>query len=111
VTSIYELEPYIPHNSVLGLWAFGGLLGFALLWAMFPVGLFFTVRAYRWARTPLERVAALGAASAQVSYLMQGYGDLGFGAWGPVFTVATAYVLVGKLCVANGAWSRKPAME
>ncbi len=25
---------------------------------------------------------------------MQGYGDLGFGTWGPVFTVATAYALV-----------------
>jgi O-antigen ligase len=104
VTARYELEPYIPHNSVLGLWAYGGLFGFALLWAMFPVGFFFTARAYRWARTPLERVTALGAASAQTSYLMQGYGDLGFGAWGPVFTVATAYVLVGKICIANGAW-------
>jgi len=37
---------YIPHNSVLGLWAFGGLIGFALLWAVYPVGMFFTVRAY-----------------------------------------------------------------
>ena len=27
VTAAYELEPYVPHNSVLGLWAFGGLLG------------------------------------------------------------------------------------
>jgi hypothetical protein len=36
---------------------------------------------------------------------MQGYGDLGFGTWGPVFTVATAYALVGKICVANGAWA------
>ena len=104
VTTGYPLEPYVPHNSVLGLWAFGGLLGFALLWGMFPVGLFFTARAYRWARTPLERVGALGAAGAQVSYLLQGYGDLGFGTWGPVFTVATAYALVGKLCVQNGAW-------
>jgi hypothetical protein len=107
VTSMYELEPYIPHNSVLGLWAYGGLFGFALLWTMFPVGLFFTARAYRWARNPLERVTALGAASVQVSYLMQGYGDLGFGAWGPVFTVATAYALVGKLCIANGAWGAR----
>jgi O-antigen ligase len=104
VTSLYELEPYIPHNSVLGLWAFGGLFGFALLWAMFPVGLFFTARAYRWARTPVERVTALGAASAQVTYLLQGYGDLGFGSWGPLFTVATAYALVGKICIANRAW-------
>jgi O-antigen ligase len=110
VTADYELEPYIPHNSVLGLWAFGGLLGFSLLWALFPVGVFFTVRAYNWAKTPLERVTALGAAAVQVCYIMQGYGDLGFGTWGPVFTVAAAYALVGKICVANGAWG-PPARE
>jgi O-antigen ligase len=104
VTSNYELEPYIPHNSVVGLWAYGGLVGFAVLWAVFPVGFFFTVRAYRWARTPLERVTALVAAAAQVCYLVQGYADLGFGSWGPTFTIATAYALVGKICVANGAW-------
>jgi O-antigen ligase len=104
VTKDYELEPYIPHNSVLGLWAFGGLVGFALLWAIYPVGMFFTVRAYRWSRTPDERIMALGAAAVQICYLMQGYGDLGFGTWGPVFTVAASYALVGKICVANGAW-------
>lgn len=106
VTSVYELEPYVPHNSVLGLWAFGGLFGFTWLWMAFPVGMFFTVRAYRWARTPVERVTALGAAAAQICYLMQGYGDLGFGAWGPVFLVATSYALVGKICAANGGWGR-----
>jgi len=104
ITRVYELEPYVPHNSVLGLWAFGGLIGVSLLWAIFPVGMFFTVRAYRWSRTPLERITALGAAAVQICYLLQGYGDLGFGTWGPVFTVATAYALVGKICVANGAW-------
>jgi hypothetical protein len=104
VLGAYELEPYVPHNSVLGLWAFGGLAGFALLWAIYPVGMFFTIRAYRWSRTPAERITALAAAAAQICYVMQGYGDLGFGTWGPVFTVATAYALVGKICVANGAW-------
>jgi hypothetical protein len=104
VTAAYELEPYVPHNSVLGLWAFGGLVGFALLWMVFPVGLFFTVRAYRWSRTPVERVTALGAGAVQICYLMQGYGDLGFGTWGPVFTVAASYALVGKICIASGAW-------
>jgi O-antigen ligase len=104
VTRVYELEPYVPHNSVLGLWAYGGLVGFALLWVVYPVGMFFTVRAYRWSRTPAERITALGAAAVQICYVMQGYGDLGFGTWGPVFTVAASYALVGKICVANGAW-------
>jgi hypothetical protein len=104
VTRSYELEPYIPHNSVLGLWAFGGLIGFSLLWMVFPVGVFFTVRAYRCARTPLERVTALGAAAVQICYLVQGYGDLGFGNWGAIFTVAASYALVGKICTRNGGW-------
>jgi O-antigen ligase/polysaccharide polymerase Wzy-like membrane protein len=108
ITKSYELEPYIPHNSVLGLWAYGGLVGFTLLWLIYPVGMFFTVRAYRWSRTPVERITALGAAAVQICYLMQGYGDLGFGTWGPVFTVATSYALVGKICVANGAWPGSP---
>jgi len=104
LSGTYELEPYIPHNSVLGLWAFGGLLGFALLWLIYPVGVFFAVRAYRWSRTPTERVTSLAAAAALICYLMQGYGDLGFGTWGPVFTLAAALALVGKICLANGAW-------
>jgi hypothetical protein len=108
VTSVYELEPYIPHNSVMGLWAYGGVLGFAFIWMLFPVGFFFTVRAYRWGRNGRERVTALGAAAVQICYLMQGYGDLGFGHWGSVFTVAVAYALVGKICVANGAWPLVP---
>jgi len=40
-----------------------------------------------------------------VAFLMQGYGDLGFGTWGPVFTVATGYAVVGKICIARGGWS------
>ncbi len=105
VTSIYPLEPYVPHNSVLGLWAFGGLFGFSLLWVVYPVGMFFTIRAYRSTRNPTERTAALGAAAAQICYLIQAYGDLGFGTWGPVFMLATSYAVVGKICVANGAWT------
>ncbi len=111
VENVYELERYIPHNSVLGLWAFGGLLGFALIWAVFPVGIFFTVRAYHWSRTPMERVTALGAAAVQVCYVAQGYGDLGFGSWGSIFTVATSYVLIGKICVANKAWGSRRALR
>jgi len=111
VTKFYELEPYVPHNSVLGLWAFGGIVGFSLIWAVFPVGMFFSVRAYRFSRNPRDRVAALGAVAVQIAYVLQGYGDLGFGAWGPVFTLGASFALVGKICVANGAWGEVPESE
>ena len=58
------------------------------------------------ARTPEERVTALSALAVQICYIMQGYIDLGFGTWGSVFAVAASYALVGKMCVANGAWGR-----
>ena len=47
----------------------------------------------------------------QICYLMQGYGDLGFGHWGSVFTIAAGYALVGKICVANGGWALVPGGE
>ena len=75
------------------------------------MGFFFTARAYRWASTPMERVTALGAAAAQICYLIQGYADVGFGSWGAVFTVATSYALVGEILVANGAWGPAPHGE
>jgi hypothetical protein len=62
---------------VLGLWAFGGLLGFALLWLIYQVGVFFAVRAYRWSRNPTERITSLAAGAALICYPVQGYGDLG----------------------------------
>jgi hypothetical protein len=82
-----------------------------LIWAVFPVGLFFTIREYHWSRTPMERTTALGAAAVQVCYIAQGYGDLGFGSWGSIFTVATSYALIGKICVANKAWGSRRALR
>ena len=49
-------------------------------------------------------MTALGAAAVQICYLVQGYGDLGFGNWGATFTVAASYALVGKICTRNGGW-------
>src|SRR5262249_24808747 len=55
----YSLEHYIPHNSLLGLWAFRGLLGFAGLTMLWTAGNYFAMRAYRNATDPDHRVAAI----------------------------------------------------
>jgi O-antigen ligase len=112
ISRSYSLYRYIPHNSVLGLWAYGGLVGFTLLWAMLVVGIFFAVRVYRFATKPEERTAALAALSVIVVYLVHCYGDMGLGTWTAVFTVAPALVVVGKLAITTGAWpSRASARD
>jgi hypothetical protein len=104
VSSEYALYRFLPHNSILGLWAYGGLVGFTALWAMVVVGLFVGARAYRYAVTVEDRTAALTAVSILVVYLVYCYGDLGLGTWTSVFTVAPAFAVANKLAVSTGAW-------
>jgi O-antigen ligase len=100
----YELEPFQPHNSLLGLWAFGGVVGFTLLWMIFTVGSFFAVRCYRRATVPADRAAALAALGVFVANLALCYGDVGYGCWESVFFGSLALCVVGKLALITDAW-------
>lgn len=100
----YALYRFVPHNSILGLWAYGGLVGFIALWTMLVVGVFLAVRAARHATRPADRTAALAASAAVVVYLVHCYGDMGLGTWTSVFTVAPALAIASQLAVATGAW-------
>ncbi len=109
----YPLERFVPHNSVLAGFAFGGVIGFVGTWLIIALGMFFAVRVYRVAHLPRERAAALTTVGILVAYVVHCYGDLGLGTWTSVFTVGPALALVGKLAVTTGAWParRRGAMR
>jgi O-antigen ligase len=100
----YPLEFYIPHNSLIGLWAYCGYFGFTALTLIFAGGVFVAMRGYYAAARPADRAAAITALGAIVIYLVQVYGDVGLGAWAGVFTVAPALAIAGKIAVATGGW-------
>ena len=104
ISANYPLYRYAPHNSVLGLLAYAGVVGFAGLWMFIPVGIFLAMRARRLAPDPRDQVALMTALGAIVAYLVHCYGDMGLGTWVSVFTVAPAIALIGKIAVASGAW-------
>jgi hypothetical protein len=104
ISGNYELYRFAPHNSVLGLVAYAGLIGFAGMWLFIPLGVFFAVRSYRFSTTPRDRSTALATVGILVAYLVHCYGDMGLGTWTSVFTVAPALALVAKQAVATGAW-------
>ncbi len=104
ISQAYALYRHIPHNSILGLWAYCGFVGFTGLWTLIVVGIFFAVRAYRGARNADDRIAALSAFSAILVYVVHCYGDMGLGTWTSVFLVGAALTVGPKLAVANGAW-------
>jgi hypothetical protein len=100
----HPMEPYMPHNSFLGLWAFAGYPGFTAMCLLWVGGVYCGVRAYRFAKEPEDRTAAVMTFAAVLIYLIQCWGDLGLGSWAGVFLMAPSLAIAGKLAVATGAW-------
>jgi len=100
---------YMPHNSILGLWAFTGMLGFTgILWA--PVcGLLLAARSHRMTRSPDERIAASVAMSSIAVYFLHCWGDIGFTEQKSIFLVGGAIAIAGQLAIATGAWRVRSA--
>ncbi|HTP24807.1 MAG TPA: O-antigen ligase family protein [Anaeromyxobacteraceae bacterium] len=85
VTSVYAnfgpewwLYLYTPHNSLLGVAVFGGLVGVCGIWLVVPVAAFLAARGYRGGVGAIHRAAALAALGVLPAYGVQCYGDIGF---------------------------------
>jgi hypothetical protein len=103
----YPLEPYLPHNSLLGLWFASGFVGYTAMTLLWTAGVYFGVRAYRASSRPIDRATALVCFGNVLIYLIQCYGDIGLGAGTGVYLVAASVAVAGKLAIATGAWPVK----
>lgn len=107
LSDFFEFWRFIPHNSVLGLCAFTGFVGFSLIWMPMAFGLLLAVRSYRLARRAWDRVTMLTASMAIVAFGFQAFGDMGFQDTGSVMVVGLAIAAAAKTAVAVGAWPRR----
>lgn len=105
----YPLERFIPHNSILGLWCYGGYLGFTGLTLLWVGGVYFGVRAYHYCKAPYDKAAALVSFGAILIYYVQCFGDMGLGTFTGVFLIGPALTIACKLAVKSGAWPMAPA--
>jgi len=100
ITAGFSLYKFIAHNSVLWLWSLGGLVGFTLLWMIYPIQAYFSARGYRLGRTPVERAAGLATLAGTATALAQNWGDMGFNSYTSLVMFAVCYAVAAKLCVA-----------
>jgi hypothetical protein len=100
----YSLEKYVPHNSILGLYCYGGVLGYIGITALWVAGVYFSIRAYHYCKDPLQKVAALAGLGSVLVYYLQCFGDMGLGSWTGVYLVAPSIAIACKLAVSSGAW-------
>ena len=89
----------IAHNGVLWIWSLAGVIGFTLLWTIYPLGGTLALRGYRAAQTPLERSAALSALGAVVVCVVQIWGDQGFNSYMTLITFGVAFAIATRLAV------------
>lgn len=104
ISHLFEDYLYHPHNSVLGLLAFGGVVGFTGVWLFVALTVFFAVRAYHRAHAPHWRAGALVAVAIVVAYTNQCFGDMGITSWYATIFMALAVTIAGKLATLTGAW-------
>jgi hypothetical protein len=100
----YSLERYVPHNSILGILCYGGMLGWMGITSLWVGGIYFGIRAYHFCKEPLEKAAALASFGSILIYYLQCFGDMGLGSWTGVYIVAPSMAIACKLAVKNGAW-------
>ena len=99
----------IAHNGVLWLWSIAGVLGFTLIWMVYPLAGTMAMRGYRAAQTPLERSAALASLGMVAVCVIQIWGDQGFSSYMTLITFGIAFAVASRLAVrvqasSAGAW-------
>lgn len=101
--------PYLPHNSVLGLMAFTGVVGVAGILLPILVAYYFAARVQRLATDRTMKMAVAIAAGNLGAFLMHMFGDIGFTEPTAIFTVSVSLAVAAQMAVASGAWRVKPA--
>jgi hypothetical protein len=88
---------YMPHNSLLAVAVFGGLLGMFGIWMVVPVSAFLATRGYRASSRPSERAAAMAALCVLPAYGVQCYGDIGFQSLTGALLLAASIAAAGRV--------------
>ncbi len=104
ISFVFKEYQYVPHNAILGLWAYTGVLGFTGIFLTLVTGVYFAMRSYRHARTADERIAAIMPISMVLIYLMHCWGDIGFSERRAIFLLGPALAIAGQLATRTGAY-------
>jgi hypothetical protein len=111
ISGAFELWRYIPHNSILGLLAFTGVLGFIGFWTPLPTSVFLNARVARMAADPRLRTVGLVGAAQLIVACNQLYGDMGLFSLDAMYVMAVSYAIALRVPVTAGVWDTraKPA--
>ena len=100
----FEEYYFLPHNSIVGLWAFTGIVGFSGLFLVIVIGMLLAARGHARARCPDHAIAGAAAFGCLVAYIVHLWADIGFTEAPTIFLIGLALAVAGQLAVATGEW-------
>jgi hypothetical protein len=105
----WDKYQYVPHNSLMGLAAYGGVAGFPLVWVFVPVGAFLAARARWLAQRTSDAVLSSVALCFTFVYGVQAFGDMGLQSLKANLLLAVALATATRLTTLTGAWPQGAA--
>lgn len=102
------LVPYTPHNSLVGLATFSGLVGVIGMWGIVPLAAWLGAIGYRNATEPVPRVAAAVAVGTLVAYSVHCYGDIGLQSFACCTMFGAALGVASRVAAWRERWSPAP---
>ncbi len=100
----FELWRYIPHNSILGLFAFMGAAGYCGYWLAFPTAMFLNARLAKLARSEAARDVGLIGAIQMVVCVNQYFGDMGTFSYKVVYIMSASFAIALRMPILSGVW-------
>jgi len=102
-----ELWPYVPHNSILGLFAYTGFLGVMGFWMIFPTAMLLHARTVVVSSHPMIRgVGLLGVLSLVVA-LNQLFGDMGIFEKSNMYMIGMSMGAAMRVPIEAEAWTTR----
>jgi len=95
---------FLPHNALLGVWAYTGPVGLVGIIMPLLVALFLAARAHAAAATSAQATAAAVAMGGIGAYILHMWGDIGFTEAHSIFLVGLAVAVAGQVATDTGAW-------
>jgi hypothetical protein len=104
ISGAFKLWQYVPHNSILGLLAFTGILGFAGFWLAIPTSVFLNARVAQLSKDPKARGIGMVAVAQLIVCANQLYADMGLHDVKPMYAIAVSYAIALRVPPLVDVW-------
>ncbi len=108
IFDLAEILSWVPHNSMLMIWLFGGPQNAASLAVLFIMSIAVSVRLFRESRDKRERILGIVTFMMMVQWLIYVWADM---AWSFVSTISAPGALVGSTAGLLARLRRSPVPE